>query len=160
MNKNLKTYVRDKFQPMHMHTLNILGFICIFLLIIIYMIRCCLIYSKKEINTLCWTIYICTHYVNFFLLPDSTFGNMANHYQATFKGVRFGEVPSVQILHQSVTRSLITCSVICLRDFQTCRSFTYESQSNKCSLYSEIYTISSDFIRSPGHTYYVLLSYV
>lgn len=97
---------------------------------------------------------------DFFFLPDSTFGNMANHYQATFKGVRFGEVPSVQILHQSVTRSLITCSVICLRDFQTCRSFTYESQSNKCSLYSEIYTISSDFIRSPGHTYYVLLSYV
>lgn len=91
---------------------------------------------------------------------NATFGNEATQYAATFKGMRLGSKPTASPIHQSVTKSPIMCSVTCLRDFQTCRSFTYEKQSNTCLLYPEIYTLTTDFNHMDGYTYYQLESYV
>lgn len=99
-------------------------------------------------------------YLYHYFFLDATFGNEATQYAATFKGMRLGSKPTASPIHQSVTKSPIMCSVTCLRDFQTCRSFTYEKQSNTCLLYPEIYTLTTDFNHMDGYTYYQLESYV
>ncbi|XP_062571992.1 uncharacterized protein LOC134233951 [Saccostrea cucullata] len=87
-----------------------------------------------------------------------TFSDADKLHYATFSGVQFDKMPITTPIYQSVTRSLTTCAITCLRDFIYCRSFTFQSQSNTCSLFSAIYTQSFEFTTQAGHIYYKLLS--
>ncbi|XP_061164520.1 uncharacterized protein LOC133173553 [Saccostrea echinata] len=89
-----------------------------------------------------------------------TFSDVDKLHYATFSGVKFDMIPIITPIHQSVSRSLTTCAITCLTDFLYCRSFTFQSQSKACSLFSAIYTQSSDFSIQPGHIYYKLLDYI